>query len=175
LRKSNAGILKIENFNYMNMFNFKSTKKVILALFSGIMIGGFAACSSDKSSGQSEKLSAKTEETVPDYGVGPVKSVSFSEDIDESLAERGKAVFESKCSACHKFDQRYVGPSLGGITERRNPAWIMNMIMNPQEMTQKDPIAKKLLAEYLTQMVFQDVTEVETRAMLEYFRKVDGN
>ena len=49
----------------------------------------------------------------------------------------------------------------------------MNMILNPQEMTEKDPVAKKLLAEFMTQMVNQNVAESEARVLLEYFRSVD--
>ncbi|MEO0169795.1 MAG: cytochrome c, partial [candidate division WOR-3 bacterium] len=83
-------------------------------------------------------------------------------------------IFKTKCSACHKLDERYVGPALKGVTKRRTPEWIMNMILNPEEMTKNDPIAKKLLEEYLTQMTFQNVSEDEARAILEYFRLVDS-
>ena len=82
--------------------------------------------------------------------------------------------FGGTCSACHKLDQRYVGPALTGVTKRRTPEWIMNMILNPQEMTQKDPIAKDLLATHFTQMSFQNVTQEEARAILEFFRQNDS-
>lgn len=107
-------------------------------------------------------------------GIGPVKDLELPATIDPALAEKGKIVFEAKCTACHQFEGKYVGPSLGGITERRKPEWIMNMILNPEEMTKKDPQAKELLAEHLTQMTFQDVSEEEARALLEYFRQYDA-
>jgi hypothetical protein len=50
----------------------------------------------------------------------------------------------------------------------------MNMVLNPVEMTQKDPTAQELLATYLTQMTFQNVSEEDARAILEYFRQLDG-
>ena len=107
-------------------------------------------------------------------GVGPVKEVNIA-GLDAGLATQGKALFEAKCSACHQVsDQKVVGPGLKGVTERREPEWIMNMILNPAEMTQKDPTAKKLLAEHLTQMTNQDVNEKDARALLEYFRQNDG-
>jgi hypothetical protein len=71
------------------------------------------------------------------------------------------------------MDEKVVGPALGGVTKRRTPEWIMNMILNPEEMTKQDPTAQALLAEHLTQMTFQNVTEKEARAILEYFRKTD--
>jgi cytochrome c len=57
-----------------------------------------------------------------------------------------------------------------GVTDRRTPEWIMNMILNPEVMVAENPIAKKLLAEYLSPMANQSLTESEARAILEYFR-----
>ena len=58
-----------------------------------------------------------------------------------------------------------------GITERRTPEFIMNMILNPQEMALKDSLANALLEEYnQAVMPYQGVSEEEARAMLEYFR-----
>lgn len=107
-------------------------------------------------------------------GVGPVKTVELGEGIDEALATQGKTIFEGKCSACHQLtDQKVVGPGLAGVTERRKPEWIMNMVINPEEMTKKDPEAKKLLAEHLTQMTNQNITEADARALLEFLRQND--
>jgi mono/diheme cytochrome c family protein len=108
---------------------------------------------------------------MKDKGIGPITSITLAE-IDEAMAEEGKAVFTSKCSACHKMSKRFVGPALAGVTERRTPEWIMNMILNPEEMVEKNPIAKQLLAEYLSPMANQSLTEKEARLILEYFRTV---
>ncbi|EKD41544.1 MAG: cytochrome c [uncultured bacterium] len=70
--------------------------------------------------------------------------------------------------------ERYVGPNLVGVTTRRKPEWVMNMILNPVEMTQKDPVANDLLATYLTQMTFQNVTQDEVRLIYEFFRQNDA-
>ena len=115
-----------------------------------------------------------TAAAMKNKGVGPVKKVKIGP-IKKELAEDGQKLFEAKCTACHKFDQRYVGPALGGVTERRRPEWIMNMILNPAEMVQKDPIAKALLAEHFVTMTFQNVTQPEARAILEYFRSQDAD
>jgi hypothetical protein len=40
-------------------------------------------------------------------------------------------------------------------------------------MTQKDKTSKELFAQYLIQMTFQDVTQDDARALLEYMRAVD--
>lgn len=103
-------------------------------------------------------------------GIGPIKSIKLSS-IDDALAEKGKALYKANCTACHKIGSKLIGPALKGITERRSPEWIMNMILNPEEMIAKDPIAMDLLAEYKSPMANQGLTEDEARALLEYFRK----
>lgn len=109
-----------------------------------------------------------------EIGVGPIKKVELSATIDNALVEQGKTVFEAKCVSCHKFDEKLVGPPLKGITKKRKPEWIMNMILNPEKMTKENIEAQKLMAQYLTQMTFQNVTEQEARGVLEYFRSVDS-
>jgi mono/diheme cytochrome c family protein len=104
-----------------------------------------------------------------DKGVGPVTSITLGE-IDPALVEQGKVLFTSKCSACHKIDKRFVGPPLKGVTEKRTPEWIMNMILNPDKMVVENEEAKKLLAEFLSPMANQSLKEEEARAILEYLR-----
>jgi mono/diheme cytochrome c family protein len=87
------------------------------------------------------------------------------------MVTKGKVVYDSKCLACHKPDKKFIGPAPTGILERRSPEWIMNMILNPGEMVQKDPIAKQLLIDYNgAPMANQGLTEEEARQILEYFR-----
>ena len=106
-------------------------------------------------------------------GVGPIKSVTLG-DIDEAMATEGEELFKTNCSACHKMDKRFVGPAMAKVTERRKPEWIMNMIMNPEQMVKEDPVAKELLAEYLAPMANQSITEDQARKILEYFRQEDS-
>jgi len=142
----------------------------------------FSNCgSSDKPAEQSP--AATTETSNPETPAAPAdngegignfagKEVA---PFDASLAEKGKTLFEAKCSACHKITgDKVVGPGLQGITERRKPQWILNMITNPVEMTQKDPAAQALLAEHLTQMTNQNVADDEALSLLNYLRQNDG-
>lgn len=104
------------------------------------------------------------------HGIGPVTEEVQVGPVDAALAKQGQAVFEGKCSACHKADERYVGPALGGVTERRSPAFVMNMVLNPEGMYTKHPEVRKLLGEYMTQMPNQQLTRDDARAVLEYLR-----
>ncbi|MCB0475494.1 MAG: cytochrome c [Flavobacteriaceae bacterium] len=152
-------------------------KKIILSAL-GLLMSLIVSCGDKSNKGNTEKdvvkESVKQETTEVDpmqnKGIGPVKSIVLDPEIDESLAKKGEEVYAQNCLACHKPDKRFVGPAPKGILQRRTPEWIMNMILNPEEMVQKDPIAKALLAEYLSPMANQHLTEEQARAVLEYFR-----
>jgi len=104
-------------------------------------------------------------------GVGPFKNVTFSDEIDAELAAAGEAKYSAICTACHMAEQRMIGPALKGVYEKRSPAWVMNMIKNPDRMLKEDPIAKALLKEYNNAiMLNQNLTEDETKAVAEYLR-----
>ena len=90
------------------------------------------------------------------------------------MALKGEEVFKAKCTACHKIGKKFIGPAPNKILERRTPEWVMNMILNPEEMTQKDPLAKQLLIEFNgSPMANQGLTEKEARSILEYFRTLE--
>ena len=104
-------------------------------------------------------------------GVGPIKSLDLPDEIDQAMAAKGAEVFKKMCTACHRENKRFVGPSPNNILERRSPEWIMNMILNPEEMVKEDALAKELLIEFNgSPMANQNLTEEDARAILEYFR-----
>jgi cytochrome c len=108
-------------------------------------------------------------ETQIKNGIGPIGELTLGP-LDETLVSKGAEVFELKCVACHKINERLVGPPLAGITKKRSPPFIMNMILNPEEMVKKHPEVKAMLAEFYVPMTFQNVTEDDARAILEYLR-----
>ncbi|MCX8011211.1 MAG: mS29 family ribosomal protein, partial [Ignavibacteria bacterium] len=63
-------------------------------------------------------------------------------------------------------------PAQRDVLDRRTPEYVMNMMLNPDEMLKRHPEAKKMFAEYLTPMTNQNLTMDEARAILEYFRVV---
>lgn len=105
-------------------------------------------------------------------GVGPVDQVDFAS-LDESRAPIGAKLFQEKCTACHKIEERYIGPALTGVTQRRQPEWILNMILNPEVMIKEDPTARGLLATYIAPMANQHLTRDEAESILVYFREHD--
>lgn len=117
----------------------------------------------------SDKASERVDLTTK--GVGPIKSVTLNETIDDAMAAKGKEVYDQMCLACHRIGKKFIGPPPNGVLERRTPEWVMNMILNPQEMVKEDPLAKELLTEFNgSPMSNQGLTEEQARAILEYFR-----
>lgn len=136
-----------------------------------------AACGSDGGTGDSADGTAQNASSADgeltavqlEHGLGPIAPFDLGP-IDAALAETGAAIFKMKCTSCHKMEGRYVGPPLGDVTESRSPAYVMNMILNPQEMITAHPTAKQVFAEYLTPMPNQSLSEDDARAVLEYLR-----
>ena len=105
-----------------------------------------------------------------EHGIGPVTAPVTLGAVDHEMAEAGEELFELKCAACHKLREKYVGPALGDVTSRRSPAFIINMILNPQGMIERHPVVKQLLAEHLTFMPNQGLSRDEARQVVEYLR-----
>ncbi|MEP0861299.1 MAG: cytochrome c [Ignavibacterium sp.] len=125
-----------------------------------------------KSKSVNTDLSGGLSEFELENGIGPVKQKLELGPIDPKLVKKGEEIFNTKCVACHKLDERYVGPAQRDVIKRRTPEFIMNMMLNPLEMQEKHPVVKKLLAEYMTQMTNQNLSFDDARALLEYFREV---
>ena len=93
---------------------------------------------------QSTTQNANTGIDLNNKGIGPITSITLAPEIDQAMVTKGEETYKAMCTACHRVGKKFIGPAPDGIFERRSPEWIMNMILNPEEMTQKDPIAKQL-------------------------------
>ncbi len=157
-------------------------KRLLNFLIIGTAVGLLASCggSSDNNNESADDGTAEVQsmvEEAPDpmenKGIGPVSAVTLG-DLDQEMADVGEEKFKALCSACHKTDKKFIGPSPQGVLDRRSPEWVMNMIMNPEEMIQKDPIARQLLIDFNgAPMANQNVSEEDARAILEYFRTLN--
>ena len=96
-----------------------------------------------KAQEQTEKVLPSKKVDLSNKGVGPIKNVELNAQIDEEMVARGMELFKTNCSACHKVDKRFIGPSPKGIMNRRSPEWIMNMTLNVEQIPKEDPTAKE--------------------------------
>jgi hypothetical protein len=150
-------------------------KHVWMLAIAGLLV--YACGSSDSSDANGDAPKSMIEQPREDdgKGVGEIKHVDLNDPLDQSLVEKGRGIFEMKCSACHKLsEQRVVGPGMKGLTERRKPEWIMNMILNVDVMLDEDPTARALLKECLVRMPNQNLSQDDARAVLEFAFAIDA-
>jgi hypothetical protein len=159
--------------------NCKTMKKLFPLM---ILLSILASC------GQEKAKEEKSEDDYGDYetadlpkkdhdgkGIGQITEVTLITPLEQERVSRGKSIYEMKCSACHKLtDERLVGPGWKGVTERRKPEWIMNMVTNVEVMLDQDPEAQKLLELCLTRMPNQNVSVGDSRDILEFMRENDA-
>lgn len=162
------------------MKNRLSTLTIIagftLFLFAQSCGGGGESNEQSQSSEQQSSNESGLTDFELEHGIGPINErMDISNDIDEELRNRGQEVFEMKCEMCHNMDSRLVGPALGDVMDNRSPEYVMNMILNPGDMARKHPEGQKLVQEYMSVMPYQNVSEEDARALLEYLRDYNIN
>jgi mono/diheme cytochrome c family protein len=163
----------------------KTTLKLLMVLFVTLLVScggkeekkkeGFSyqkkATTEKAATPKAEKVPASKKVDLANKGVGPITSITLGAEVDQAMATHGADVYKKMCTACHRADKKFIGPAPKGILERRTPEWVMNMILNPEQMVKEDPLAKELLMEFNgAPMANQHLTEKEARAVLEYFR-----
>ena len=153
-----------------------SGKRFILPLVSCAFLA--SACGSKEDAEKAAAESPSPADLVDPNAVvrGPeIKTVELTTPLNQEWVTKGKAAYDMKCLACHRLDEkRLVGPGWTGVTKRRQPTWIMNMITNVDMMLETDEEAQKLLELCLVRMPNQNITEPEAREVLEFMRHNDG-
>ena len=156
--------------------------KTIFNLILLVVVLLFASCSGQKDntdnfdinkSTRKEDGQVKASERIDleNKGVGPIQDVMLAEEIDLDRAKEGEVLFNQYCVICHKVNDKFIGPAMKGVLDRRSPEWVMNMILEPAKMLKEDPLAKDLFMEFNgSPMSDMGLSEAQARAVLEYFR-----
>ena len=154
-------------------------RKIMLA-FTVITSFLLMECGSDKGSDSNKSVTA-TKDTIVisqgsnSKGIGRFKEVKLTHPLDQNMIKNAQPLYNAKCISCHKLtDEKLVGPGWKGITDRRQPEWIMNFITNTQVMLDKDLVAQSDLVTCIVRMPNQDLTDEQARQILEFMRKNDG-
>lgn len=139
---------------------------------------GMVACtdSSGKADGNNVDVQelATAQPEVHGNAVKP-EDVQLTSPLNAEWVSAGKSIYEMKCQSCHKLtDEKLVGPGWAGVSKKREPHWIMNMITNVDMMLESDPEAQKLLELCLVRMPNQNVSKEDARKILEFMRSNDG-
>jgi cytochrome c5 len=155
-------------------------KKILI--ITGLALFTFACSNAGKSDqeSQDQKNDPATQSSQPapsgdDQGIGKFRDVKIDPALNPAMADKGKAVYDMKCSACHKLtEERLVGPGWTGVTSRHRPEWIMNFATNVDEMLNKDPKAQAQLEICLVRMPNQNLADDDARSVYEFMRQNDG-
>ena len=150
----------------------------LIAAFAGCCVLMLSGCGSKAEAEAAAKASPSAAEIAaqqPKVHGTEIKSVELTTPLKQEWVAIGKSIYEVKCLACHKLNSdRVVGPGWAGVTKRRQPVWIMNMITNVDMMLERDAEAQKLLELCLVRMPNMNVSAEEARRVLEFMRHNDG-
>lgn len=142
-----------------------------------LTIIGFNACI-NKTPSEKEKLDTEelTKNQPEEHGTEvKAQDIQLTTPLNAQWVTDGKGLYELKCQACHRLtNEKLVGPGWKGVTQKRKPEWIINMITNVDMMLETDPEAQKLLEECLVRMPNQNLSPDEARKVLEFMRSNDG-
>ncbi|MEN3040476.1 MAG: cytochrome c [Bacteroidia bacterium] len=90
-------------------------------------------------------------------------------------SEKGKTLFNQRCAACHKLEQKLIGPPLARIKERRSEEWFVKFVSNSQALIQAgEPQAVAIFKEYNQQIMppFSDLSEADIKAIWAYLNTI---
>ena len=74
---------------------------------------------------------------------------SFVVAAQEPDVQKGKALFNANCAACHKLNKRAVGPALAGVSAKYDKEWLYSWIKNSTAMVKSgDAQAVAIYEEY---------------------------
>ena len=156
----------------------RGASRLLLPLSLALGALAFTGCGSKEEAEQAAKEAPGLADLVtqqPEVHGVEIKSVEITHPLNQQWVAVAKPIYEMKCLPCHKLTgDRVVGPGWAGITKRREPLWIMNMITNVDVMLAKDEEALKLLELCLVRMPNMNITPDEARHLLEFMRHNDG-
>jgi mono/diheme cytochrome c family protein len=108
--------------------------------------------------------------SMSDKGIGRIKMVSLGP-VDPKLASTGLKIFNRSCISCHLLDAPITGPALRSEISSRSPEFIMNMLVNTNEMVRKDSIVKETMSRFGNlKMPATGLDSSKARAVLEFLR-----
>ncbi len=150
------------------------SKILVVSLLSITMF----ACTSKKEAEDAAKNSPSPIEAAaeqPEVHGTEVTEIALTNPLNMEWVDAGTKIYDTKCLSCHKLtDEKLVGPGWKGVTKKRKPEWIINMITNVDMMLEEDEEAQKLLEQCLVRMPNQNVSNDEARQILEFMRHNDG-
>lgn len=147
-------------------------KKILIPTVIIILVLAFVQFFNQQTSGNIFNGIGNPQSMSKDKGIGPFQNVTMAP-IDKNKVKTGMAIFNAKCILCHELDTKKVGPPLRNILKDYTPEFILNMMVNPQEMQKSDPVVKDLLKQFNNiPMPDQKISQQDALSILDYLRSV---
>jgi cytochrome c2 len=146
---------------------------ILLSAMTLAMILAVIGCSSTPETDaerQARWLAGNLTSWETEHGIGPITEETQSAAIDPSRATSGYDLFVKKCATCHYLDHKKTGPMLRDVTKRRSAEYVLNQILNPEQMGKLHPDGKKLVAQYAQYMTIQGITRENAEDLLAFLR-----
>jgi len=84
-------------------------------------------------------------------------------------SKSGRKLFNDKCTACHKFDKKLVGPPLEGVSQKHKATWLRAWLKNSNEFIKSgDEHANLVYNEYNKIPCLTNLNEKDTEKVLAY-------
>jgi len=90
--------------------------------------------------------------------------------INDSIMKLGAELFKVKCSQCHTMEYKNTGPDISDLLAYRKKEWLVNFLLNKDEMLQRDSLALITVQKYDTICSANITSKTEALELLEYFR-----
>lgn len=95
-------------------------------------------------------------------------------DIETSNDHRGYTIFRTNCMACHRLNQKLVGPALSYSIQVRDSLWLRKMIRNANDLIMSgDTLAMAVYNEYnqLPHTSFEGFSDEELNDLIGYLKQ----
>ena len=91
---------------------------------------------------------------------------------EDPVYKKGETIYKANCTACHKINEKLVGPALAGVYDKYDTEWLYSWIKNSQAMVQAgDPDAVKIFNEYNgSVMTAFNISNEDIDAVLQYIK-----
>ena len=140
----------------------------LVALAAGWLLGGCSSSPETDAERQARWAAGNLNSWETEHGIGPVTEDVALASVDPNRATSGQAIYVQKCATCHYLDHKKTGPMLRDITKRRSNAYILNQILNPEQMGKLHPDGRKMVAQYAQFMTIQGITRENAEDLLHF-------
>ncbi len=90
--------------------------------------------------------------------------------INDSVMKLGANLFNEKCSMCHTMEYKNIGPDVSDLLAYRKKEWLVNFLLNKDEMILRDSLTQINIQKYDTICGANISKREEAMQLLEYFR-----